>query len=269
MSEYNLHCGRCTIISNGQCEFALLVPLSPSGLLHSPESRTVLSVIEFDVWRSHIYSRGALPSPDLEWPADTKVITFNNFRNQLAHCQEIMSNVRKQRLGFKYIWIDRYCISQKDKDAESKNKQIQNMHLVYLHAQFTIIAAAGDDVTFGLPGVSGKPRLARENAILGPCLLSSIRSTSDSLLHVSKWMTRAWTFQEAVFSRRRLIFAQEQLVLQCRHTEFAEGIRNTPVDLYAEDERPLLSRWKPSISFETDDGIQGLVRAVELYSQRG
>jgi len=168
---------------------------------------------------------GALPSPNLGWPADAKVINFNDFRDQLAHCKENHVECQKaphshieelnvidcqtrriipapthcdyvalsyvwgtpqktsppggdflpylldatiedallvtQRLGFKYIWIDRYCIFQEEKDAESKKIQIKNMHLVYRNAQLTIIAAAGDDVTFGLPGVSGKPRIAR------------------------------------------------------------------------------------------------------------
>jgi hypothetical protein len=55
-------------------------------------------------------------------------------------------------LGFRYLWVDRYCIPQ-DNPAE-KNSQIQRMGDIYANSALTIIAAAGDDAEFGLPGVS-------------------------------------------------------------------------------------------------------------------
>jgi hypothetical protein len=56
-----------------------------------------------------------------------------------------------KKLGFRYLWVDRYCIPQEDN--EERHLQIYQMDLVYSRAQATIISAAGNDPTFGLPGV--------------------------------------------------------------------------------------------------------------------
>jgi hypothetical protein len=64
-----------------------------------------------------------------------------------------------QKLGFRYIWIDRYCINQSDK--EEKTAQIQQMDLIYGSASCTIVAASSGDPSTGLPGVSSVPRESR------------------------------------------------------------------------------------------------------------
>jgi hypothetical protein len=38
----------------------------------------------------------------------------------------------------------------------------------------------------------------------------------------SAWMTRGWTYQEAVFSKRRLYFTEYQVVFECDKTLFTE-----------------------------------------------
>jgi len=50
-------------------------------------------------------------------------------------------------LGYRYLWVDRYCINQNN--AQEKHQQITNMHVIYHQAQFTIVAAAGRDATYG------------------------------------------------------------------------------------------------------------------------
>jgi len=52
-----------------------------------------------------------------------------------------------ERLGHRYLWVDRYCIDQDD--AQEKHQQIAKMHIIYHQAQFTIVAAAGCDATYG------------------------------------------------------------------------------------------------------------------------
>jgi len=59
-------------------------------------------------------------------------------------------------LGFRYLWVDQYCINQND--PEEQHHEIQNMDSIYANAQATIIAAAGQDANFGLPGVSSTAR---------------------------------------------------------------------------------------------------------------
>jgi len=56
-----------------------------------------------------------------------------------------------QQLGFRYLWIDRYCINQQDKTHATQ--QIEQMGSIYRNSEITIIAACGKDPSHGLPGI--------------------------------------------------------------------------------------------------------------------
>ena len=60
-----------------------------------------------------------------------------------------------QQLGIRYLWVDRYCIGQDN--AAEKHATISNMDSIYRNACITIVAAAGSDSNYGLPGIS-RPR---------------------------------------------------------------------------------------------------------------
>ncbi|KAF4981493.1 hypothetical protein FDECE_17688 [Fusarium decemcellulare] len=66
-------------------------------------------------------------------------------------------------LGCRYLWVDRYCINQ---ESEHKQHMINQMDRVYSHAFITIIAAAGNDPGYGLPGIS-RPRPVQGLATVG------------------------------------------------------------------------------------------------------
>jgi heterokaryon incompatibility protein (HET) len=55
-------------------------------------------------------------------------------------------------LGYRYLWIDRYCIPQKD--SPIKDTLINNMDVIYSEPVLTIIASATESPTHALPGVS-------------------------------------------------------------------------------------------------------------------
>lgn len=125
------------------------------------------------------------------------------------------------KLGFRYLWIDRYCIPQGDQEA--KHAQIQNMDSIYGSASLTIIAAAGNDPSHGLPGVS-LPRYGRGRPDKDPPVSVRIGSrtfvtvgTGDMprQLRESKWNNRAWTMQEAFLSCRCLVFFDDGAYFQC------------------------------------------------------
>lgn len=119
-----------------------------------------------------------------------------------------------KELGLRYLWIDRYCINQ-DNDAE-KQIQIQQMDLIYQKAFVTIIAAAGTDPYFGLPGVNTTSRIPQATAwINGRCLVS-VPPDPQLPIKASKWMQRAWTYQENFFSTRRIVFTEQQVFYECR-----------------------------------------------------
>jgi hypothetical protein len=117
-------------------------------------------------------------------------------------------------LGLRYIWIDRYCIDQEN-DVE-KQIQIQQMDLIYQNAFVTIVAAAGIDPYFGLPGVGSTPRTPQASACIGGRCLVSTLPDSRTLIKASKWMHRAWTYQESFFSTRRIVFTEQQVYYECR-----------------------------------------------------
>jgi hypothetical protein len=117
-------------------------------------------------------------------------------------------------LGLRYIWIDRYCINQEN-DVE-KQIQIQQMDLIYRNAFVTIVAAAGTDPYFGLPGVGATPRTPQANAWVGGRCLVSTLPDPRTLIKASKWMHRAWTYQESFFSTRRIVFTEQQVYYECR-----------------------------------------------------
>ncbi|KAM0432198.1 hypothetical protein ACHAPT_004733 [Fusarium lateritium] len=102
-------------------------------------------------------------------------------------------------LGYKYLWVDRHCIS--NEDQEGRRKQLQEMNAVYENAQLTIVAAAGEDSAFGLPGGHALEIVPLEPA----CIIRH-----------SVWWTRGWTFQEGLLSRRRLFFTEHEMSFECR-----------------------------------------------------
>lgn len=65
------------------------------------------------------------------------------------------------------------------------------MHLIYNHAVFTIVAAAGDDSSYGIAGIS-KDRITQPTAEIDGMTLVSTLPDPQKAVQASKWMTRAW-----------------------------------------------------------------------------
>jgi heterokaryon incompatibility protein (HET) len=111
-------------------------------------------------------------------------------------------------VGFRYLWVDKYCLSQ---DSHKKHHEIQQMGLIYVCSELTIIAAAGESEREGLPGVS--KRLKRSQRIVEHEDIQVI-STMPHLRHLIRnlsWMTRGWTLQEGLLARRRPVFTKDQI----------------------------------------------------------
>lgn len=116
-------------------------------------------------------------------------------------------------LGIPHLWIDRFCI---DQGSASKHAQIGQMDTVFRNAALTIVAAAGADPSFGLPGVSSTPRATQPCCRIGHYLFSRGAVEGDRhLLDASAWNTRAWAYQEYRFSRRRLVFTERYAWFCC------------------------------------------------------
>ncbi|PVH70087.1 HET-domain-containing protein, partial [Cadophora sp. DSE1049] len=118
-----------------------------------------------------------------------------------------------KQLQFRYLWIDKYCIDQSN--SEDKHEQIQQMDLIYKRSELTIIAASGLDENSGLPGVGTTSRTPQPVVSIGNMSIISTMPHPHHTIKASKWMTRAWTLQESVLSRRRLVFTNDQIYFEC------------------------------------------------------
>jgi Heterokaryon incompatibility protein (HET) len=125
-------------------------------------------------------------------------------------------------LGLKYLWIDRYCITETDKTL--KHEQIRKMDLIYGQAEITIISL-GKDPSCGLPGISTVPRSPQISFQVGHHTILGSMPNPRFAIENSKWWTRAWTLQEAVLSTRRLYFTQDQVYFECRQGHRCEVIK--------------------------------------------
>ena len=123
-----------------------------------------------------------------------------------------------QRLGYRYLWIDRYCIPQDDLPV--KQIQIENMGRIYSRSVLTIIAAAGEGPEHGLPGVSERRRVEQLTVQVdalaeGNGISLALYDRPKLTIMDSKWYTRGWTYQEGLLSRRRIVFADQMVYFQC------------------------------------------------------
>jgi hypothetical protein len=128
------------------------------------------------------------------------------------------------QLGYKYLWVDKYCM---DPNSGHFHTQLKQMNRVYQNSVLTIIAAAGSDSSYGLPGVS-RHRIGSPQVRVGNHTLTSIPQSVLEEFGESLWFTRGWTYQEGLLSTRRLIFLERQVYYECQSDWWYEGIIATP-----------------------------------------
>lgn len=136
-------------------------------------------------------------------------------------------------MGFRYLWIDKHCIDQKNKAI--KHDQIKQMDTIYRNADLTIIAAAGPDPHYGLAGVTIRPRNVQPSISIGGIEILSTMRPPRFAVESSTWSKRAWTFQEAVLSCRRLVFTDDQVYFECNAMNCYESVVGNMDVLHTED----------------------------------
>ncbi|KAH8785700.1 heterokaryon incompatibility protein-domain-containing protein [Diaporthe sp. PMI_573] len=126
------------------------------------------------------------------------------------------------RLGYRYLWIDRYCIPQDDEAV--KASLIRNMDKVYSESSLTIIASAAEQPNQGLVGVGvSRDHMPHSLKSDGLGLTQLFTNISDEV-ESSHWNTRGWTYQEGFLSNRRLLFTKSQCYFQCGELWCTEGL---------------------------------------------
>lgn len=116
--------------------------------------------------------------------------------------------------GFRYLWIDRYCIDQSD--TNEKMAQIGQMDLIYGNAFCTIVASVGDNPSIGLPGVSSWLREPQVySTVRSGRIYTPVPRVPLTDIKASVWNSRGWTFQEALLSQRCMAFCLDQVYFTC------------------------------------------------------
>ena len=169
-------------------------------------------------------------------------------------------------LGHRYLWCDRLCIVQDDES--SKLPQIQQMADTYARAYCTFIAFDNLDANSGLHGL---PSLTR---------YSHRQSSTSSYTERARWCSRAWTFQEELFSVRIIRLSGQAVDWQCSPLCEEKSTRGSNVRNTTKSMRSL--QFKPDIRISglgspvqvggmfrpSHASLEYYMELVELYSQR-
>lgn len=171
-------------------------------------------------------------------------------------------------LGERYLWVDFICIPQND--PQERQRQIQQMDLIYNHAYLTIIAACGSNAGFGLPGIrKGSRSSPRESGNLGSIeLIAEPEDTIADHLPSTTYESRGWTFQERMLSLRCLFVTEKMVMFQCQTRSFTEI---SGEDLNPRLVNPLLYAGVSTVAYEgTSSGqaeSQEPITQYEMYTE--
>lgn len=98
------------------------------------------------------------------------------------------------------------------------------MDLIYANARLTIVAAAGENPDYGLPGVRGNFRKLQPSLKVGTDFMVSTLPHPSWSVRNSKWASRGWTYQEGLLSKRRLVFTNDQVLYECNGMHCTESL---------------------------------------------
>lgn len=105
------------------------------------------------------------------------------------------------------------------------------MDLIYTQACLTIVAASGNDASYGLPGISEGSRSSPRaiESVNGTVLMVEPLDSVADYIPMTTYETRGWTFQERILSVRCLIFTDKLAMFQCQtlaRTEMSTNDQN-------------------------------------------
>ncbi|KAE8343803.1 heterokaryon incompatibility protein-domain-containing protein [Aspergillus arachidicola] len=178
-SGFRLECGRPAGLKVINVQQDRVVE-APVGCEYIALSYVFGSLTTIDLTPSGSFNRHSLPA---------------SIRDALVACY---------KLGFKYLWVDQLCINQSD--PVDQLHQINQMSRIYECAAYTVVALAGEDSSHGLPGVTKARSWSYKCIRIGNFGITALAPSLRFCIENSKWYTRGWTFQEAMFSSRLILF---------------------------------------------------------------
>lgn len=174
-------------------------------------------------------------------------------------------------LGHDYLWVDRYCLN---KSSEDFHAQLRQMDKIYAGSALTIIAAAGSDGSYGLPGVS-RQRVVNQSFYFGRRILYSTPLFSRETLESTTWSSRGWTYQEGLLSTRRLVFTDTQLYYECQERSRMEGWL-APEHMFWRRDEESAGSWCDYFNKNPDPGlfptinghVKSVLHRIEAFTKR-
>ncbi|KAJ3958348.1 hypothetical protein N0V92_005076 [Colletotrichum tropicale] len=128
-------------------------------------------------------------------------------------------------------------------NAAELSDQINKMDLIYSNAEATIVAAAGPDETYGLPGVGSTKRFKQDIVhVAGAAIINMGPHPAVYVEEESRWWKRGWTFQEGLLSRRRIIFTETQAFFECNTASWIESLGG--IELVKDRQSLNWAKWK-------------------------
>ena len=126
-------------------------------------------------------------------------------------------------LGYQYIWIDAFCISQNDTDDLSR--ELPHMGNIYRYATFTIFAEGAPNARAGLFQI-------RNPYLYWPCVVDVTTAIEDDVTSQTLTLAtictghnylkpRGWILQEEILTSKSLIFGK-QMSWKCTVSEASE-----------------------------------------------
>ena len=173
-----------------------------------------------------------------EKPRDEQLLTTLN--NQAAFkCKGSLSRENKfvpqgirdamdlvEKIGERYLWVDRLCIEQDDKEVMAAH--VDKMHLVFGRSLATIVVMSGDSADDGLPGVQPDSREPPCNFLRTRDLVMVCRHPGIEMQATgTPYEERAWTFQERLLSPRSIIFTGVEVFFLCGSGSYRETLNGS------------------------------------------
>ncbi|KAL7958579.1 hypothetical protein V8C34DRAFT_314037 [Trichoderma compactum] len=159
-----------------------------------------------------------------------------------------------QRLGFRYLWVDSFCIIQDSK--EDKNREIPLIRKTFQNAAVTIIAASSRKVSDGFLQDRPVPAPAIQVPFLcpnGDVGRMWIRSATHNPLEPVE--TRAWCYEERLLSPRALVFASNTVRYECQTNSANIGHANSALFSFSDRLPGSLTQFDQAAP-STMDGLQ-------------
>ncbi|KAI1122780.1 HET-domain-containing protein [Nemania abortiva] len=135
-------------------------------------------------------------------------------------------------LGETFLWVDSLCIVQDD--DPTRERALRYMHTIYSGAVLTVVVESERHSDDGIRGI--RDRTEPPNGLEGDESVK-VESSAYPPTHPQDYHMRMWTFQEYIFSRRRLVFGQGPVIWECSSARWRDDVVSEPGGILPERDK--------------------------------